>query len=83
VGTVFKIVFASHSITGTTFQVIVEMAPPGGTFSIFARARTGTFVTFDSSGQPTGDYEFRVTLKDTGAGNKSGRSPAVFVTVTE
>jgi plastocyanin len=76
----FTIVFASAAIDGLGSTAVIQKRDPGGSFTNFNSATTGTFVKWDSTGAAPGVYAFRVILKS--GTLTSLASPAKSVTVT-
>jgi plastocyanin len=81
VGTVFTIRVAT--ITAPSgFVYDVQKKNPGGIFQNFAVGITTMSTTWDSTGQPTGLYQFRSRLRRLSDGATSGYSPGQNVSVT-
>jgi plastocyanin len=85
----------ASGVAGTQFTVNVSAIPapplfvydiqkknPGGQFVDWMLNVTTKSVTFDSTGQPTGQYQFRSRLKRISDGTASNYSPASKITVT-
>jgi plastocyanin len=80
-GTQFRITMATANPTGT-LVFDVQKKDPGGVFQNWMLGVTTKSVVFNSTGQPTGTYQFRALLRDTASGKKSKFSPAASITVT-
>jgi plastocyanin len=80
-GTVFNIRVAK--ITAPPLYVYdIQMKAPGGTWTNWMLDDTMGTVTWDSTGKPTGKYQFRSRLRRKADGTSSLYSPATTVTVT-
>jgi len=81
VGTVFTIKVATIAApAGYVYDV--QKKNPGGSFQNFAVGITTMTTTWDSTGQPTGGYQFRSRLRRLSDGAASGYSPGQSVLVT-
>lgn len=81
-GTKFKIRVSTVDLTGSDFQIVIQKSDPGGPFTNWRTASTGTSKTFDSTGVAPGTYRFRAILHRISTGENSGASPPSAVTVT-
>lgn len=82
VGTKFSITVSLQASPPAGMVYDVQMAAPGGSFQDFATGITSRSVTFDSTGKPTGTYQFRSRLRRTSDGVASNFSRAIRVTVS-
>jgi len=80
VGTQFTITVATVGAP-LPFHYDIMQKDPGGTFKQLFSIRTTSFV-FDSTGQPTGTYQFISRVRNADTMAKSGFSPARSITVT-
>ncbi len=80
VGTQFTITVATVGAP-LPFHYDIMKKDPGGTFKSLFSIRTTSFV-FDSTGQPTGTYQFISRVRNADTMAKSGFSPARSITVT-
>jgi hypothetical protein len=60
----------------------IQRKDPGGSWQSWLTGVTTRNSTFDSTGMPTGRYQFRVAVRNTSSGASSGWSPAASVQVT-
>jgi hypothetical protein len=81
VGTMFTVNLSPANPTGT-LVFDVQKKNPGGNFQNWMLNVTTKSVVFNSTGLPTGQYQFRALLRDTSSGKKSGFSAAKGITVT-
>jgi plastocyanin len=81
VGTKFTIIVASADATGTRVYDI-QMKVPGGTFKNWMIGVTARAATFDSTGMPTGTYQFRARVRDTATAKATLFSGAKSISVT-
>jgi plastocyanin len=79
-GTIFKIVIATQ-VAPSDLVYDVQRKVPGGSFQDFMTGITNKAIRFDSTGQPTGTYGFRVLVRRLSTGLASGFSPAVSIMV--
>jgi plastocyanin len=80
VGTQFTITVATIGAP-LPFHYDIMKKDPGGTFKPLFSIRTTSFI-FDSTGQPTGTYQFMSRLRNADTMAKSGFSLARSITVT-
>jgi plastocyanin len=81
VGTMFTITVATiPAPAGFTYDI--QKRNPGGSFQNWMLGVTSASVIFDSTGQPTGVYQFRSRLHQTSNNAVSGYSPGQNLTVT-
>jgi plastocyanin len=81
VGTIFTVRVAT--ITAPSgFVYDVQKKNPGGSFRNWMTGITSNTATFDSTGQPTGTYQFRSRLRRLSDNAASGYSPAANIMVT-
>ena len=80
-GTVFTITVASINAP-TGFVYDIQMKKPGGSFQNWKPGTITKSVTWDSTGQPTGTYQFRSRLHNTSTNAASQYSAAKSIMVT-
>jgi plastocyanin len=80
-GTMFTVKVATIAAP-TGFVYDIQKRNPGGAFMDWKLGVTTLSVIFDSTGQPTGTYQFRSRLHNTSTGGTSGYSPGTNATVT-
>lgn len=80
-GTIFTITVASINAPAG-FVYDIQKKNPGGVFQNWMLNVTNKSVTFNSTGQPTGTYQFRSRLHKTSNGATSSYSAAKSITVT-
>jgi plastocyanin len=81
VGTVFTVKVASANAV-SPYVYDIQKKNPGGSWQIWKNDVIGKQATFNSTGQPTGTYQFRSRLYDTSSGGASGWSQAATIQVT-
>jgi len=81
VGTMFTITVASINAPAG-FVYDIQMKKPGGAFMNWKPGTTTKSVTFDSTGQPIGTYQFRSRLHNTSTNATSQYSAAKSIMVT-
>jgi plastocyanin len=81
VGTMFTIKVATINAPAG-FVYDIQKRNPGGSFQNWMLGVTTLSVIFDSTGQPTGTYQFRSRLHNTTSGATSGYSPGSSAVVT-
>jgi plastocyanin len=81
VGTKFTI-RAGSKAPPTPYVFDIQRKDPGGTWHSWMTGVTTRDSIFDSTGLPTGKYQFRVSTRDTSTGAASRWSPAASVMVT-
>jgi len=81
VGTVFTVRVASADAV-SPYVYDIQKKNPGGSWQIWKNDVIGKQATFNSTGQPTGTYQFRSRLYDTSSGGASGWSQAASIQVT-
>jgi plastocyanin len=79
-GTIFKIVIAKQ-VAPSDLVYDVQRKVPGGSFQDFMTGITKKALNFDSTGQATGTYGFRVRVRRLSTGLASGFSPAASIIV--
>lgn len=80
VGTVFTVKVATVA-AAEGFVYDIQKKNPGGSFRNWKLAQTSNTAMFDSTGMPTGTYQFRSRLRRLSDNAASGYSQAVSVTV--
>jgi plastocyanin len=80
-GTMFTVKVASINAPAG-FVYDIQKKNPGGNFQNWMLNVTSLSVIFNSTGQPTGTYQFRSRLHNTATGNSSGFSPGTNAIVT-
>jgi|SRR5437667_648938 len=80
-GTIFTITVASIAAP-TGFVYDIQMKKPGGSFQNWKPGTITKSVTWDSTGQPTGTYQFRSRLHNTSTNAASQYSAAKSIMVT-
>ncbi len=80
-GTIFTIKAATVNASGP-FVYDIQRRNPGGTFQDWMTGITSKKALFDSSGFPSGVYQFRSRIRNSSTGAASGFSPAKSITVT-
>jgi plastocyanin len=81
VGTVFTVTVATV-VAPEGFVYDIQKKNPGGSFRNWMVGVTAKTAMFDSTGQPTGSYQFRSRLRRLSDNAASGYSPAASITVT-
>ena len=81
VGTMFTVKVATISAPAG-FVYDIQKKNPAGSFADWMLGVTTMSVIFNSTGQPTGTYQFRSRLHNTSTGATSGYSPGTNATVT-
>jgi plastocyanin len=80
-GTMFTVRTASV-VASSPYVYDIQKKNPAGTWQPWMLGITAKQATFDSTGQPTGTYQFRSRLRNSASGAFSGWSVAVSIQVT-
>jgi plastocyanin len=81
VGTQFTVRAGSQNAPAP-YVFDIQRKDPGGGWATWLTNVTSKSSTFDSTGMPTGTYQFRVRTRDSSHGGSSKWSPAVAIQVT-
>jgi plastocyanin len=81
VGTLFRVRVATVP-AGADFVYDVQKRNPGGGFTDWMIGITSSIANFDSTGMPTGTYQFRSRLRRVSNGGASQYSQATSISVT-